>query len=60
MTVKYCWKNIKSSIHLLIQYITNTVVKRLKRDSVSILDSIAREDLSEDVMFEQRMTGEGK
>ena len=49
-----------SSIHLLIQYITNTVVKRLKRDSVSILDSIAREDLSEDVMFEQRMTGEGK
>lgn len=60
MNVKYCWKNIKSSIHLLIQYITNTVVKRLKRDSVSILDSIAREDLSEDVMFEQRMTGEGK
>lgn len=60
MTVKYCWKNRKSSIHLLIQYITNTVVKRLKRDSVSILDSIAREDLSEDVMFEQRMTGEGK
>ena len=60
MTVKCCWKNIKSSIHLFIQYITNTVDKRLKRDSVSILDSIAREDLSEDVTFEQRMTGEGK
>ena len=60
MTVKCGWKNIKSSIHLLVQCITNTVDKRLKRDSVSILDSIAREDLSEDVTFEQRMTGEGK
>lgn len=60
MSVKCCRENIKSSIHLLIQYITNAVDKRLKRDCVSILDSIAREDLSEDVMFDQRMTGEGK